>query len=583
MAEPYKIEIIISGEGAPEVREIERGLRGMKSAAGGVETSFAAVNVQLNQMFTQVTAVGRRLTLMGAVGTAAMGGLLFIGMRYNVQVEQMRQSLLIFLKTQERVNKAYEWAADLTLKVPLTRRDVIPMITMLEQYGLAYQDWAESVIDAAAATKRPGESIQSQMDTITRAFGQIKFGDIGIGLMSLRTAGLAVDTILAGLTKAERADPTKVLETLKNYIDTEFLGAAEKFGNTWQGLMMTFKSLTERFIGAAVAPIFEKLRGILKSVIDFLSSPVGRAAIKEFGELIADVFMKAINVAIKAFGIIRPILIKMFASERIKRVLAYVVALGPPLLIVVGLFLQIVGTVGSLVVGMVMLGTAGWTALGIVALVLVYIIQVVTVVIAIIITMRKKFADTVSKVVGHLKHIMDFVGFVIFVIVKHFLWFSGIVSLVFGKVASFVVDVLGESFKIFIIILELAISVLEEYMRWIDEVFKLVGKEAPFEGMRKSYEGFKKSLGEGIKFGGVKLPAGGLTGFPSALDVPEIPTAPAPAGGGGRGGRGGGLGGVTVYQTLEYGAVLVYPANLDRDSLLSMLESIGLEEAPTRG
>ena len=271
--------------------DFKAGLEEIQDESRGVVAGFSEWEDVLGDALSTLKNISTQLIIVGAGITAGIGALIYRGAAYNVQVEQLQKRLLVFLGTQEKVNEAYEWASELTLRVPLSRRDVIPIVTLLEQYGFAYQEWAETIIDVAAATKLPGQSINEQMQRIAIAFGRVKMGQIGIGVRMLEDAGIAVEK--AGLLMSKGGqfmdEPRVALEKLKNYIDTQFMGSAEEFGNTWEGLMIKFKSLTDRFLGAGVAPAFEKLQARLVMLTDWMASDEGQRRISEWAATLGNV------------------------------------------------------------------------------------------------------------------------------------------------------------------------------------------------------------------------------------------------------------------------------------------------------
>ena len=312
MGKPYEIRIRVTDEGFEVLTDAKRDLRGMEDAAGGVDKKFQRMSVSLADVGNKLESVGRRMMLLGTGVVGGLGALTYAGVKYNATVEQMQANLKIFLGTQEKVNEAYEWASRFTLKVPLTRRDVIPIVTMLEQYGFAYEDWTSSVVNAAAATKRPGEAIQNQMETIAMAFGRIKTGQTGEGLLMLRRAGIAVEN--AGLRFSAAGEvidePRVVLEKLKKYLDTQFEGAAEEFGKTWEGQMMRIKSLAERALGSGTQALFDKLKTRLVIFTDYISSPAGQAKMKEWASILGRMMEAALRFGDKLVTEVLPKVMK---------------------------------------------------------------------------------------------------------------------------------------------------------------------------------------------------------------------------------------------------------------------------------
>lgn len=284
----YRIRVVIEGEGGEAFDDMARGARDTERAVDGVNRKLDVTRDKLKKVFTGMETYGRRMMMFGGGIVAGIGALTYAGVKYNATVEQLQAKLKVFLGTDEKVREAYEWASKITLKVPLSRRDVIPIVTMLEQYGLAYENWTESVINAAAATKAPGESIQSQMETIAMAMGRIKSGQAGEGLLMLRRAGIAVEN--AGLKFSEAGQlmdaPQETLEKLKRYFDTQFKGAGETFGKTWEGQMLRVKSLAERALGSGTHALFDKLKDRMVIFTNFISSPAGQMKMKEWAGIL---------------------------------------------------------------------------------------------------------------------------------------------------------------------------------------------------------------------------------------------------------------------------------------------------------
>lgn len=154
------------------------------------------------------------------------------------------------------------------------------------------QRLTKALLDFTAGTGLPEENIQQ----LALAFGQVEatghlagqeirqFINAGLGVSTMAAAmGMTVEQFQALQARSEIL-AEDLIPALVDKLENNFGGAAERYMQTFPGIMQGLRTMTGVLLRDFFAPLFEIATPKLSELFDNLSSPETRASIRQYGE-----------------------------------------------------------------------------------------------------------------------------------------------------------------------------------------------------------------------------------------------------------------------------------------------------------
>lgn len=575
MGKDYEITVRISADGKAEIVGSRQALDRMERSAVNVGDRFRDINMHLNRMFNKLGAVGRKMTLLGTVGVAGVAGMLGYGMKMADTLNTMEAGLTGVVGNLESAREITTELSNLATEGPFGLIDVMNLgsgLTYMDKYFTDMNNLKKSVLvfeDLAAGMVLTGLAKTNEEALERTNVALMRF--LGSGGEQVGRLRMALPMISEKIKeKIKPGDMGSVVDALQEELDRlHFTGSAEKLENTfsakWSNLMGKFQI----GLGRALTPLLDTVLGFLDELA-------------EMGALdtIVEIFTDVAKYAGELFEFMKPFIMDFLefvkGSDVVKKILAFAIMLGPPLLIVGGLILQIVGALGGMVTSFALLGAVGASAgpaLAIIAGIIIFIIETLAVLAGATVFMIAGFKSMSDKSKGKLKELGIFVKFFVGSVFDFFKWLFSKINPLINKSGDLWEKVFGTVLDVIISTFEKMMGFLAKLFKFMDSINEFLGLGKPFEEVSRAYDEFKTGLERkekihgrlslfetGVKGMGRKVwekyhPGIALQGEGGGLGGLDLENLGGGGGGGAGGGGGGGvskgLGGNIMYITIE--------------------------------
>ena len=201
---------------------------------------------------------------------------------------------------EEPAKRLIGWIEKLAVKSPFTSAEVAAAFRMAEAFGFTEgqaRRLTAALTDFSAGAGLSGDYINRIMLNLGQMQAQGKVTSREI--RDLAMAGLPVKNILAesfGVTQAKMAEMLedgavpvgKALESIVNFLETRFAGAAERTTQTWQGLQSSLQDIRQIDLRELFGGVFEAIRPEAAQIVDFLASDEFRGKLRAVGITLGD-------------------------------------------------------------------------------------------------------------------------------------------------------------------------------------------------------------------------------------------------------------------------------------------------------
>lgn len=301
----YRIKVVVEGEGGAEVER-------MGTAVKKVGREVEGLDSRLRTVFNTVDRIGRRMMLVGTGIVGGLGALAVVGAKSRGEFEKAEEKLKTFLKSADKVKEAVTWAEAKEFKTPFDETQIMNTIAAMDQYGLDYKLWFETIGNTAVATTKTQEEAAEKSERLAKALGAVMTGQKrGFTTLArefpelLSKAGLEVDETTEGWAKMV-ARPEEAVKKLKNYMDTEFGGAMERMSKTSETTMFRVKDVFSDALREATIPALTMATAKLRDFVAFIQTPVGKAKMEAAVKSLGEMFTTATRFGIEFFTKVWP-------------------------------------------------------------------------------------------------------------------------------------------------------------------------------------------------------------------------------------------------------------------------------------
>lgn len=222
--------------------------------------------------------------------------------------EQLRMTLKVLLKDQDKANKAFDEARELAASTAFSIEEITRGYIQMLTFGFEQSKIPETLLLAADAATAFGQNL----DEVIRSLNYLKAGRKGEALESLARFGIArPELIKRGATFSAGGElETSTEETLRIIYEIwkEKVGGMSKEGTkTWEGMISNFKDAWVDFkamIGEA--GFFDSVKNALKFILDKINEWSESGQLKKWADDISGYLTKSFNslllVMSKIFG-----------------------------------------------------------------------------------------------------------------------------------------------------------------------------------------------------------------------------------------------------------------------------------------
>ncbi|MCS7294203.1 MAG: tape measure protein, partial [Dehalococcoidia bacterium] len=243
-----------------------------------------------------------------AIGGAVGGLVAKTGISFNDFQEQSVNAFTTMLGSAEEAQKFLQDLTSFAAKTPFELPGLVESSKLLLAFGFN----AEQVIPMMTAI---GDAVAGLgggpevMDGIVRALGQMQAKGKATAeeMMQLAERGVPAWQYLAealGVSVSEAMDMVSdgavdaqtAINAVIQGMQGDFSGLMEVQSRTWSGMLSTLKDTFTQFSGTVMAPVFERLKGGLSTVLEFVSRPEFMEFGKRLGEGIANGIDRVANL-----------------------------------------------------------------------------------------------------------------------------------------------------------------------------------------------------------------------------------------------------------------------------------------------
>jgi len=255
-------------------------LNSLGSAFSGLGRSMRGSRLGLGRMVTGLVGIGVTYFGIRAVGGAIRDIAGYAG-EANASVENLTLSLgtimaeiegISFGEAQTQAHGLYRQIQDIAIVSPGTAKEVADVFTMaygpMRRAGQSMDDilrLSQNALSVAAA-------MRIDLPQVSRDISMMASGVAGTDVKTfrlLKSMGMITKTTKEWNEMA-LANPTAAAAELTRIFEQLGGPAAEAFGNTWAGVSSAFGDLVQNFARIFGGAAFERTKGALKSVNDFL-------------------------------------------------------------------------------------------------------------------------------------------------------------------------------------------------------------------------------------------------------------------------------------------------------------------------
>ena len=246
-----------------ELDNQKNGMNNLANAGDGVANSLKKIETGLKSVFAM--AASKKLVDF------------FIGS--NAEMEQYTTSFEVMLKDAEKAQNLMGKLTDLAAVTPMELTDVVPIGTLLMNYGVA----ADELIDKMTQLGNLSSGNAVKFERISLAYGQMlaKGKVTGEELRQMTEAGVPLLQVLAdtlGVTTAEVQDMISKSQVGIDVLDRtiaslttgtgQFAGMMEKQSQTFSGMLSTLKDNIAQFGRDAGEKTFDVVKDSLSDLMD---------------------------------------------------------------------------------------------------------------------------------------------------------------------------------------------------------------------------------------------------------------------------------------------------------------------------
>jgi|GEM_PF-3959577 len=314
-----------------DTRSMEQGMKKLgllggeskktEKATDRLSKSFKRMVSSAKRAGTGAMKLGKKIASLAKNMFSLKGLILTIGIGYLAKqfidaaasAERLRIRLDAFTKGQGAAyfDKLNKWAALL----PVNTEEAIDAFTKLQAYGIKpTTDLMTTLVDTVTALGGQSDSLTG----IARALGQIQTkGRVSAeeinqlaeqGVNARKYLSEAFDLLPSAFNELDKAiketgaTTQDAIDAIFSGMNKEFGGMANRIKNSWQGLMnrlihqwFNFRRITME------SGLFQFMKSQLQKFLEFLESPAGTKAMKEWAEKIAGFVFDATRAMIKSF------------------------------------------------------------------------------------------------------------------------------------------------------------------------------------------------------------------------------------------------------------------------------------------
>jgi hypothetical protein len=272
--------------------------KGIKDAEGEAQSGFSRIgDIIGGALKTGVMAAGAGLV-------AAIGGIVK-GVASNAEFERFETQFGVLLGNTEKAKQRLDELAQFGATTPFELPELVKADKVLTAFGLHAEDTAKrfgvsgeqiltTIGDVAAGT---GVSFEE----LSITFGKFASGATGEAIARFQELGIATREEMAGwglefsksgqlLTPAREA-----FTILEAHVRDKFGGMMAAQSGTFEGMLSNLQDWAGATLRTVSKPIFEPLKGALKSLLETLNSPAVQQGIQNIAGGIAKLVQNAIT------------------------------------------------------------------------------------------------------------------------------------------------------------------------------------------------------------------------------------------------------------------------------------------------
>lgn len=234
-----------------------------ENARGRMSKAVDGMKGTLKSLHSALT--GLPAMLAGGALTAAFGGAIVQGLKFNATLETLKTQFQVMTGDADRAAGIMRSLVQFAATTPFELADVANSARVMMAYGLQGKETLRRIGDAAAAANVP-------MDEMANTFGRIKSGAFGEAFQRLAETGVATRKMLEGeglvFDKGGSFVGTadQAMAAVERIVDKRFTGMMDKMSQTMAGKMSTLKDDIAMTLGIVTGKLFDDLKPQLDRV-----------------------------------------------------------------------------------------------------------------------------------------------------------------------------------------------------------------------------------------------------------------------------------------------------------------------------
>lgn len=270
-----------------------------KKATGGVGGFF-------KDAFSFATG-GAITAAIGGIANA-VGGLVSGMVKGNAEFETYETQFGVLLGSADAAKQRLADLAKFGASTPFELPEVVKADKILQGFGLHSEESAKKFGKSGAEIRRIAGDVASGtgqgFEEMALLLGKFSSGATGEAISRMAELGITTREEMAKLglefsKSGELLSPLpQAMQVVTDLMDKKYGGMMDKQSQTFDGMLSNFNDWVAGTMRAAGAPIFDKLKDGLGTLMATLNTPEMQAAITSVATLIGDVLSGAIGTAI---------------------------------------------------------------------------------------------------------------------------------------------------------------------------------------------------------------------------------------------------------------------------------------------
>lgn len=298
-----KIRYVGVDDASDETRKVADGIKGIESAAGSAQ---GGVSGFFKNAFSFVT--GGLITSALSSVTGAVGGLVSGMVDGNAEFERYEVQFGVLLKSTDKAKERLAELAKFGAETPFDLPEVVKADKILQGFGLESEESAAKFGKSGAEIRRIAGDVAAgtgaSFEDMALLIGKLSAGASGEAISRMAELGIASKEELAKMGLefdkggALLSPLPQAMQVVTDLMQQKFGGMMDKQSQTFEGMTSNFNDWIQGTIRAAGAPIFDKVKEGLGSLLTLLNSEKMQAAISGIANMVGNVLGGAIGAAI---------------------------------------------------------------------------------------------------------------------------------------------------------------------------------------------------------------------------------------------------------------------------------------------